>query len=125
MARITSIIKELLGNAIYLKVSYLLLICFYTISFLMPLLDGLLKVVLIYGFLYLVYDLFTRRLFFKAPFVKFLLVFLALYAVTVAINYQKYLWDNFVALCYMAVSMLILFPHDPQEDYEKRKGSCS
>lgn len=121
MARITSIIKELLGNAIYLKVSYLLLICFYTISFLMPLLDGLLKVVLIYGFLYLVYDLFTRRLFFKAPFVKFLLVFLALYAVTVAINYQKYLWDNFVALCYMAVSMLILFPHDPQEDHEKKK----
>lgn len=121
MAKIKSILKELLGNSIYLKVSYVLLICLYTVSFLMPVLDDLPKAVLIYGFLYLVYDLFTRRLFLKALFVKLLLIFLALYAVTIAINYQSYLWDNFVVFCYMAVSMLILFPHDPEADREKKR----
>lgn len=116
MTKLKAIVRELLGNGSYFKVSYLVLICFQMILFFRPICDPILKAVLVYGFLYLVYDLFTARTFWKAPYMKLLLSFLAFYAMGVVLHYQTYLWENFILFSYTVVSLLILFPINPAED---------
>lgn len=73
--------------------------------------DGLVKIVLVWGGAQLVYDAFIRRTFLKGRYAFWLLMFLLMEAVTVVLNIQSGFKNNVSMMGYTAVAMLVLYPN--------------
>lgn len=80
--------------------------------------DGLVKVVLLWGAWLIVWDVCTRRDFVRMDGAPCLLLFLAMGAVTLVLNRDVGLRDNASLLCYCAVAMLVLYPHHQKTEGE-------
>ncbi len=104
-----------------LTVKLLTVVLFFFLIFppLKPVMDGLVKIVLLWGGIQLLADLLTKKTFLRARNVGWLLLFLFMEAVTIALNYSTGLKDNLSLLCYTAVGMLVLYPNGEEQSREQ------
>ena len=110
-----------------LTVKLLTVVLFFFLIFppLKPVMDGLVKIVLLWGGFQLAVDLLTKKTFLRARNVVWLLLFLFMETVTIALNYPTRLKDNLSLLCYTAVGMLVLYPNGEWSRAGKRCcGRC-
>ena len=103
-----------------LTVKLLTVVLFFFLIFppLKPVMDGLVKIVLLWGGFQLAVDLLTKKTFLRARNVVWLLLFLFMETVTIALNYPTGLKDNLSLLCYTAVGMLVLYPNGEEQSRE-------
>ncbi len=83
-----------------------------------PVLDGVVKIVLLWGGLQLLVDLLTKRTCLRARHAVWLILLLLMGSVTILINHQSGFKENASMLCYTAVGMLVLYPNDETRSRE-------
>lgn len=99
-----------LMNPYYIKLLFMITTFGLTIPMLKATFDILVKVAVVWGGIYLLYDLFTKRWFLKTRYIIWLLIFLVLYFVSNLVNYDTYLYTNTVVFVYMVLMFLVVYP---------------
>ena len=108
--KLFSKIADAARNVFYFKV---VLLIFLIPTLLAPAVSfnyKILFVMLAWGALLCVYDLFTKRNFLRAPGMLWLLAFLLTFLVTVLLNYQTNFTGNFTGWCYTVIALLLIYP---------------
>lgn len=74
------------------------------------------KVLLIWGFLIIVYQLFRQRSKFKNPYLILLVLFAGLYGITILLNRQLNFSANLKALMYMVLIFVVIYGYGKERD---------
>lgn len=103
-----------------LTIKLLTVVMFFLLIFppFKPVVDGLVKIVLVWGGIQLVADLLTRRNCLRARHAVWLILLLAVQAITILLNYTAGFKENLSNLCYTALGMLVLYPNDEGQSRE-------
>lgn len=119
------LIKDVVLNRFYIKVVFLIMTLLTSVPFIHNVLGSYTKLLLAWGFVIIVYDFFTKRLFLKNKYSLILLLFLVLYAITILIGDRAMLWGNISQWCYMAVFFFVFLPVDSDMPERKVKSELS
>ena len=99
-----------LMNPFYIKLFFMITTFGLTIPVLKSAIDGFVKIGVVWGGIYLFYDLFTKRWFLKTRYIIWLIIYLGLYLVSNLVNYDTYLYNNTVVFGYTVLIFLVLYP---------------
>lgn len=111
-------LRGLLLNRTLYRAVLLFIALFCAVPFIHAQVGRYVKVLLVWGAVLLVYDLFTKRLALKSKYALLFLWFSASYGVTILLNGNRS--DNFAQLCYMIVFMFLLYSYDLEESKESK-----
>ena len=112
-------IKGVLLNRLAVTYSFFILMLLASVTVITPYSTELNVVVLLWGGLLGIYDLFTERRFLKSRHSIFLVVFTFLSILTVFVNYSMNLVGNIKTYAYAALLILVIYPYE--EGYSKEK----
>ncbi|MFQ9872794.1 MAG: O-antigen ligase family protein [Oscillospiraceae bacterium] len=115
------IIKNLFQETIYFKLLYLLFALCSIVPFVNQYTGDWFKFVLVYGWLILLYDLFTRRRFLTNRYLPWIAIFLGILLVTTVVNYDKSLVENGKMMAYTVLQFLLLANIDLHSDKRRTK----
>lgn len=115
------IVKSLFQNTIYFKICYLMLSLFSIVPIIAQYSSKYFKLLLVYGMLIILYDLFTTRSIFKNKYSFLFLILIASMGLSTIINFDKGLISNGVLVCYSVIQFFILMQINPQKDYNSTR----
>lgn len=103
-------LEKTLFNVFGLKIAAVVLFFGLNLSVLKTTMDGLVKVVLLWGAAVFLYDLFARRKALKGRGALFLWLFFLFYAVSVVLNINPHIKNEISLYGYMLVALLLFYP---------------
>ena len=112
------LVKQFFLSRLTIKVLTIVLFTLLIYPPFKPMVDGLVKLVLLWGGIQIAADLLTKRACLRAPHAAWLLLLLLFGAVTILLNYPTGFKDNVSMLCYTALGMLVLYPNDAERPTE-------
>lgn len=119
MGRIVKQMLSFMLNSLTIKLATVILFFFLIFPSLKAEMDDIVKIILLWGGIKIVYDLFTKRTFLKSRYVFWLILFLFMEAVTIVLNYRVGIKNNASLFCYTAVALFVLYPNDEDKDNQK------
>lgn len=112
------LISELLGNTLYIKAIYLVMIIFSHCVLIEDYITPFNKVVLLYGVLVIVYDLFTSRNTLRNRYFLLLVAFCFFIFLSIVINFQEGLVANIKGFSYLVLEFFVIAMIFPQKSKE-------
>lgn len=117
MKKLLSICNKTIFNELLFKCVFLAVTLAIASPFVHLFLGEYVKVLLVWGFILIVYQLINNRSIFKSPYLLLLLLFAGLYGVTIFLNREMNFLSNIKALMYMLLIFIVMFGY--KKDKEK------
>lgn len=117
------LLDKIFGNFFYVKVFYLCILILQFQVFTRDLVGPFVKLALVYGFLVIVYDLFTKRNIFKNKFFPLIVLFFIFLFLSIIVNADKKPIDDFKIFTYAALEFFVIamLPSDKSEEEVKKE----
>lgn len=100
----------------WLRITFLIFVLLRTIPTLDLVIGPLTKVLLVWGIILLVNDLFTNRFVFKNKFKLPLILFMIFYGITIVINYSNNFSSNVSVYLYLIIKIFVLYSYDESKE---------
>lgn len=103
--------RDFIVNPFYVKIFFVITSFLLVTSVGRPYVDGVIKIGIVWSAIVFFYDLFTQRRVLKSRGMVLLVGFLAVFGLTIVINYQVEFKNNFSFWAYAVCMLLVLYPY--------------